>query len=96
VALGGGLPFAGPDSASIEKVSFPDFLDLGSWSGLGSPSRHDLRNPGGLDVVFSEAILPILDERLVTSGLERIRASPIVSDARRFRDVLVSPKASAR
>lgn len=41
----------------MEKVSFPDFLDLGSWSGLGTPSRHDLRNPGGLDVVFSQAIL---------------------------------------
>ena len=88
------MPFAGPDSTSIVKVSFLDFL--GSWSGLRTPSRHDLRNPGGLDVVFSKAILPILDERLVTSGLERTRASPIVSDARRFRDVLVSPKASAR
>jgi hypothetical protein len=80
----------------IEKLFFPDFLDLGSWSGLGTPCKHDLRNPGGLDVVFSEAILPVLEEKLVTSGLERTRASPIASDARRFRDAFISPKALAR
>jgi hypothetical protein len=80
----------------VEKPFFLDFLDLGSWSTSGTSCRHDLRKPGGLDVVFSEAIMPVLDGKLVTGGLERTRASPIDSDARRFRDVFISLKALAR
>lgn len=80
----------------MEKLFFPDILDLRSWSGTCIPCRHDLRKLGVLEVVFYEVLLLALGEKLVTSGLGRTCASPTDSDTRRSHDSFILPKVLAR
>ena len=71
----------GPDSVLLGTSLFLGFLGLWEWPGSGIPCRHDIRKPDGLDVVFFETLLLVLELLFVTRGPGHTRASPIDSVA---------------